>query len=68
MPATSATGDMANAVRSPCVVSRITPSSASTILAISYTRGFLCAVAQATSSTITGDRSCMIVPIAALEN
>ena len=67
-PAISATGDTANVVRSPCVVSSVTPSSASTMLTSSYRRGFLRAAAQATSSTITGDRSCMIVPTAALEN
>ena len=68
MPETSAAGLTASPVRLPWVVIRNTPTSASTIENISNTRGPRFCWMQTTSRMMTGETSCKIVPMPALDN
>ena len=65
VPARMAAGDTAKCDRSPCVTISITPPSASAILMISAAAGFLLSSTQMHNRIIIGDKSCMMVPMAA---
>ena len=66
-PDASAAGLTASPVRLPWVVIRNTPTSASRMEKISNTRGPRRCWMQTTSRIMTGERSCKIVPMPALD-
>ena len=68
MPETSAAGLTASPVRLPWVVMRNTPTSASKIEQTSNTRGPRFCWMQTTSRIMTGETSCKIVPMPALDS